>query len=96
MKGKRIMLSGYGSEDGTLDYMQNISEGVVTSDDGRFLKTGADGAQGISGAPMFDLTNFSYSVVGIAVAGARPSGNVCGPKINTTMINLINNFNSNY
>ncbi len=38
---------------------------------------------------------FNYSVVGI-ISGGNILGQLCGPKINTTIVNLINKFNENY
>ncbi len=93
MAGKTIMVSGYGSEDGKLDDYQNISEGTVKSDDGYSLITNAEGRKGISGSPMLDITNFDNTVVGIVSVKDR-FNHVAGPKICTSMINLINSFNS--
>lgn len=94
MKGKTVMVSGYGSENGGLDDYQNISEGTVTSDNDWLLNTTAEGRGGMSGSPMFDMENFDNTVVGIAAGTRRINNWLSGPKINTTIVNLVNDFNS--
>lgn len=91
---KNIMSIGYPSDPVFISdkgCTQGVSEGKVISDNGLLIRTLAEGNEGCSGGPIFDISDGNFTVVGV-VSGGNIFDHIAGPKITTTVINLIRNY----
>ena len=93
MTGKNVMVIGYPEWD-HIDVgngrIQGVSEGKVVEDNGVLMRTQAEGRLGTSGGPILDIENWNFTAVGV-VSGKNIFNHVSGPKITTTVVNLIKN-----
>lgn len=91
-----VMTVGYPATfHGEMGAAQGISEGVVFYQDSLYMRTTAEGDRGSSGGAFLDINGGDFIVVGIT-SGANGLGQLGGPRINSTIVNLINSYNSSH
>ena len=96
MLNKTVMTVGYPSTfHGGSGASQGISEGEVFYQTSLYMRSRAEGDYGSSGGAFLDINDGNFVVVGVT-SGGNALGQLGGPRINSTIVNLINSYNSSH